>query len=192
MSESTEVMFPDILWAQRPEVVLLTVPLQDAGNVVVEVREGRLLHFEAVSGGQRFRCDLELFREVESEESRHVTLPRQIEIQLRKKQAPKTSTDTEVDECRVWPRLIRDKVKNSHIQVDWSRWRDDDESEEDFNGMDGMGYNDLMAQMMSQKLDNPDSELMQGEVMGNDWQEPKDTSPDNGDDSCDDLPPLEQ
>jgi len=52
-----------------------------------------------------------------------------------------------------WPRLTKDKIKNSHIQSDWAKWVDEDEEDEakplgeDWNednmnnfGMGGGGY----------------------------------------------------
>ena len=29
-----------------------------------------------------------------------------------------------------WPRLTKDKIKNAHIQADWSKWVDEDEEDE--------------------------------------------------------------
>ena len=33
-------------------------------------------------------------------------------------------------EQEYWPRLTKDKIKNSHIQIDWSKWVDEDEENE--------------------------------------------------------------
>lgn len=32
-----------------------------------------------------------------------------------------------------WPRLTKDKAKNPHIQIDWSKWVDEDEEDEESN-----------------------------------------------------------
>lgn len=54
----------------------------------------------------------------------------------------KTDTDAEH-----WPRLTKEKLKNQHIQIDWSKWVDEDEEDEakpvgedwDSNNMQGFG-----------------------------------------------------
>jgi hypothetical protein len=33
-------------------------------------------------------------------------------------------------EAEHWPRLTKEKVKNSHIQIDWAKWVDEDEENE--------------------------------------------------------------
>ena len=33
-------------------------------------------------------------------------------------------------EASYWPRLTKDKIKNTHIQADWSKWVDEDEEDE--------------------------------------------------------------
>lgn len=41
-----------------------------------------------------------------------------------------------------WPRLTKEKVKSPHIQIDWAKWKDEDDDEAsnpfDTNGMNGM------------------------------------------------------
>ena len=42
-------------------------------------------------------------------------------------------------DAEFWPRLLKSKEKNQYIQVDWSKWVDEDEEEEDPNkGLGGM------------------------------------------------------
>lgn len=33
-------------------------------------------------------------------------------------------------DAEYWPRLTKEKVKNTHIQADWSKWVDEDEEDE--------------------------------------------------------------
>ncbi|EAN77687.1 hypothetical protein, conserved [Trypanosoma brucei brucei TREU927] len=191
MTNQSDAIFPNILWAQRAELVLITIPLQDATNVVVEIKEGRVLHFEAEAGGEKYRCDVELFREVVSEESRHAAQPRQIDIQLRKKAPLTESGEEEFAQSRSWLRLTRDKSKNSHIQVDWSRWRDEDEDEDETGGL-GMDYNDLMSRMMTQKGLGEDDCMDCGNHTDEDGVGPGADKANHSDsDDYDDLPPLE-
>ncbi|KEG15676.1 hypothetical protein DQ04_00011430 [Trypanosoma grayi] len=200
MSNVADAACPNIMWAQRPEFVLVSVPLQDATDVVVEIRGGRTLHFAATSDGQKYACAIELFREVASEESRHITLPRQIELKLKKRQLSDACNEEEATLHRAWPRLTRDKERNPHIQVDWSRWKDDDDEGaddgEDGGGL-GMDYGDLMSQMMAQKdFAEAESTSAGSDAPGQEASGIKNnninTNNNNDDDDYDDLPPLEE
>ncbi|RNF05817.1 uncharacterized protein Tco025E_07710 [Trypanosoma conorhini] len=198
MSASKDVVFPNILWAQRSEHVFLSIPLQDASNVVVEIRDGRVLHFAAAAGEQSYGCTLELFHEVSSEESSHVTLPRQIEVKLKKKWPNDPSDDEEAALCRAWPRLTKEKAKNCHIQVDWSRWKDeDDDADTESEGGLDFGYGNMMSEMMMQKgLENEAPAPLQSgaeATVGSANLGKKDDpgAVNNSDDDYDDLPPLE-
>ncbi|ORC93246.1 uncharacterized protein TM35_000011230 [Trypanosoma theileri] len=208
MSASGDEVFPPILWAQRPEYVLVSIPLPDATDVSVEIRDGRVLHFHAVAGGRRYGCALPLFAPVVSEESRHATLPRGVELQLRKRPPPTNEEEGKQEKekfefSRAWPRLTEDKSRNTRIQVDWTRWKDDDEDEEDPSGVDGqdglgVNYEELMSQMMSQKdIDENDLALDEnstgvGVKENNNNSCNSNANTKNEDEDFDDLPPLEE
>jgi prostaglandin-E synthase len=61
-------------------------------------------------------------------------------------------------EKEYWPRLTHEKVKNTHIQSDWSKWVDEDDEEEegqkgisedwDANNMNNFGGGQGGADMM--------------------------------------------
>ncbi|CAD2216960.1 hypothetical protein AGDE_05616 [Angomonas deanei] len=165
-------LFPPLKWAQRPEYVLLTVDLQDAKEVRIQLAEaGAVFVFSCEAGGKSYACRLELYRPVESEESHHVVRPRQVELKLKKKQ-----TDDEEE----WPRLT--KVKNyqqSFIKVDWSRWKDADEVDEQEDLDDfGMGGDSDFMQKMVEQFKVPQNEVGGETAAG-------------GNEEEDDLPPLE-
>ena len=135
-------LHPTVLWAQRPELVLITIPLQDATNVKINV-QGDVLTFSATSAGKDYSCNLTLFGAVVTEESSNVTRPRQIELKLQKKEASK----------EYWPRLTQAKSKSSYIQIDWNRWKDEDDDNKekedlgDFGGMGGFDMQQMLAGM---------------------------------------------
>ena len=87
---------------------------------------------------------MELFAEIDVEDSKWNTKGRNIILNLAKKQP----------EEDYWPRLQKEKVKNNLIAIDWQKWVDEDEEPEegknadmdwdpsamqDFGGMGGMG-----------------------------------------------------
>ena len=85
---------------------------------------------------------MEFFAEVEKEKSAWNTKGRNVIISLAKK-------DTEAE---YWTRLTKAKVKNQKIQVDWSKWVDEDE--EGAAGGDDMGqdWDPSMMQGFGQRL----------------------------------------
>ncbi|MBN8504767.1 MAG: co-chaperone p23 family protein [Burkholderiales bacterium] len=127
-------LHPTVLWAQRSDNVLLTIPLQDATNVSINLSNNTFT-FSCVSEGKSYRATIPLFADVVTEESSHVIRPRQIELKIKK-------SDVNAD---AWPRLTKEKVKISYIQIDWNRWKDDDDDGKDLGdfGMGGGGMSGL-------------------------------------------------
>jgi hypothetical protein len=76
--------------------------------------------YRAESHNNVYAFDIQLFAEVDVEQSKWNTKGRNIILNIVKKDA---SADH-------WPRLTKDKVKNQHIQIDWSKWVDEDEEDE--------------------------------------------------------------
>jgi len=79
-----------------------------------------LVNFRAESHGHAYGFDLALFAAVSMEESKWNTKGRNIILNIVK--ANKSEA--------YWPRLTKDKIKNSHIQADWAKWVDEDEEDD--------------------------------------------------------------
>lgn len=65
--------------------------------------------------------DIELFDEIEREGSKWNQKGRNILLNIKKKDCDKEH----------WPRLIKNKEKNGMIGIDWSKFVDEEEEEED-------------------------------------------------------------
>ena len=76
--------------------------------------------FRAESHGHAYGFDLALFGAVSVEESKWNTKGRNIILNIVKANS----------EDAYWPRLTKEKVKNTHIQADWAKWVDEDEEDE--------------------------------------------------------------
>lgn len=49
---------------------------------------------------------------------------------------------------KFWPRLIKSTQKNQYIQVDWAKWVDEDEEEEDPNkGLGGFDPSQMQSNL---------------------------------------------
>eukprot|EP00755_Sulcionema_specki_P037834 Sspe_Gene.109734::Locus_89901_Transcript_1_1_Confidence_1.000_Length_368::g.109734::m.109734/K15730/PTGES3; cytosolic prostaglandin-E synthase len=101
---------PSVLWAERPDVVLVTVSVQDAEDVNIEVKAGSL-GFTCTAGGVKYHTVLDLKGEVVPEESTKAIRPRQVEMKLKKK-----------EEGPYWEALT--KTKLPHVKVNWNQWKD--------------------------------------------------------------------
>ena len=76
--------------------------------------------YRAESHGHAYGFDLALFGAVSVEESKWNTKGRNIILNIVKASS----------EDAYWPRLTKEKVKNTHIQADWAKWVDEDEEDE--------------------------------------------------------------
>ena len=109
-----------IIWAQRKDVVLVTVKVIDAVEPSVQI-EGNSFIFKGKSYGKdiEYNTRIELFAEIEKAESKYIVRPSGIEIVLKKK-----------DQTVWWPRLAKTTVKLHYVSVDWNRWVDSSDDED--------------------------------------------------------------
>lgn len=133
-----------INWAQRNDVVLVTIPIQDATDVKISLTD--VFSFSCTSSGKQYTAEFSLFDKVVPEESSHVVRPRQIELKIRKADVEK----------EYWPRITKDKVKSQYIQIDWNKWKDEDDegaaAQPDDLGDFGMGGGGGMGGMDMQAM----------------------------------------
>eukprot|EP00756_Hemistasia_phaeocysticola_P010362 Hpha_TRINITY_DN15011_c1_g5::TRINITY_DN15011_c1_g5_i1::g.126331::m.126331 len=122
-----------VVWAERPDVVLITIALQDVADPKINTT-ATTLDFTGTSGDKEYTLHLDLKGEITPEESSQAVRPRQIELKLKKK-----------EEGPYWEGLTKGKMAN--VKIDWSKWKDEDEvaGGDDFGdfgmggGLGGMG-----------------------------------------------------
>eukprot|EP00300_Choanocystis_sp_HF-7_P026304 c29275_g1_i1.p1 GENE.c29275_g1_i1~~c29275_g1_i1.p1 ORF type:complete len:147 (-),score=19.07 c29275_g1_i1:110-550(-) len=127
---ATKVNFPPVKWAEREDKIYLTIDLQDVKDADIKI-EAKNFSFSGVSGknNQKYECAFELNGEVDTEQCKSKVGPRHIEVLLVKKAEG------------YWNKLA--KAKLAYIQIDWTKWKDEDEDEKgdaglgDFGGMGG-------------------------------------------------------
>jgi len=119
-------LLPNIKWAQRKDRVFLTVDHRDIENEKIEWVSPTQLKIEVTSDKKTFAADLELFGEINIEESKWNKNGLHLQFNLVKK-----------EEGPYWKRLLKEDKKHNHITVDWSKYVDEDEEEEE--GQKGLG-----------------------------------------------------
>jgi len=159
-------MSPTVLWAQRSDKVMVSIQLDEVTEEKVKV-DTDSLSFKGTSGGKVYEVHLEFNNCILPDESTQRKGGREYYFELKKK-----------DPGPFWPRLLKDSKKHQNIKVDFSRWRDESESDDDYSGGGGGKYDDASLEDMMQQM---------GSGAGN--FDPGDACSDDSDDE--DLPELE-
>ncbi|ELT99588.1 hypothetical protein CAPTEDRAFT_175529 [Capitella teleta] len=117
---------PPAIWAQRNDRVYITIQLGDCKNPSIKVEENRV-HFSGKGGPDQadYELTIDLFGEVNPEESKYSVLPRNIPILLMRKESGP-----------YWPRLTKEKTKVHWLKTDFAKWRDEDDSDAEAGGDD--------------------------------------------------------
>jgi len=132
---ATGVTQPSAIWAQRNNLVFLTLNVTDAKSPEIKVEANRLF-FKATSCGKVYETDVELYGEINPETSKQEVTDRNVQLVLmRKEPGP------------YWPRLLKAAGKVHWLKVDFGKWKDEDDSDDE--GGDQNREMDL-EQMMSQ------------------------------------------
>jgi len=117
---------PKVEWAQRPNLVFLTICVEDVTDQEIKV-ESDSLYFKGTGGPDKktHEVHMKFFKEIDTEKSKYAVRPRAIEFALEKKEAGP-----------YWDRLLADKVKQHWLKIDFNKWKEEDESDDEEGGQD--------------------------------------------------------
>lgn len=127
---STTQQTPEVLWAQRssasdPEknYVYLTIGVPDvpAKSLKLDIKPTGL-SFTGTSDSKKttYHVDLELYGEIDPQNSKTHHTAANIQLVLRKKELKE----------EYWPRLLKDSKKAHFLRTDFDKWVDEDEQNE--------------------------------------------------------------
>ncbi|KFY23655.1 hypothetical protein V491_02453 [Pseudogymnoascus sp. VKM F-3775] len=139
---SATTLTPEVLWAQRsnatePEknYIYLTISVPDCKpeDLKLDLKPtGLTFSGKSDSLKKSYHVELELFAEIDVDNSKINHTSKNIELVLRKKEAKE----------EFWPRLLKDSKRVHYVKTDFDKWVDEDEQEEapeeDLGGMGGM------------------------------------------------------
>ncbi|EEP79859.1 conserved hypothetical protein [Uncinocarpus reesii 1704] len=134
---------PEVLWAQRSSstdaaknIVFLSFTVPDVPKSSAKVNlTPTTVSFTGHSSTKNidFKVDLELYGEIDVENSKTHHSPRGVDMVLRKKEMKE----------EFWPRLLKESKKVHFVKTDFDKWVDEDEQdeapEEDFSMPGGFG-----------------------------------------------------
>jgi len=126
---STPLLAP-VVWAQRKDQIFLSIDVQDVKDEKIKLEPTKLT-FSGNSGAKKYTSDLEFLKEIDPALSKYAVRPRRIEFVLQKKEPGP-----------YWESLLKTKGKFNWLKVDWNKWKDEDEADDegfDMSGMSGMG-----------------------------------------------------
>ena len=125
---ATKTQFPILKWAQRKDKLFITINVVHSKKPTIEI-EGKKMKYQGTDGNINYSFEIELYDEIDKENSKYTLDSRNIFLKLKKKTAGP-----------YWPRLTSDKVKYHWIEVDWAYFVDEDEEEDakepNFEGQD--------------------------------------------------------
>nr|XP_043636147.1 co-chaperone protein p23-1-like [Erigeron canadensis] len=112
---------PTLKWAQREDLLFITIDLPDAKDVKLKLEpEGRFF-FSATSGIENvpYEIDINLYDNVNVKESKASIGSRNIVYLVKK------------EESKWWSRFLKQEGRTPvFIKVDWNKWVDEDEQDE--------------------------------------------------------------
>jgi len=125
---------PEIMWAQRADVLYITVNLTDIKDQVIQLEKTHL-KFKAKGEVEQkmYEFDLEFFDEINPEKSKQHLTARNLFFVIQKAKEG------------WWARLLKDKAKPHFIKTDFARWKDEDEEDEE--GGSGGPEDDRLSNM---------------------------------------------
>ncbi|XP_076935169.1 co-chaperone protein p23-1-like [Bidens hawaiensis] len=109
---------PILKWAQRDDLVYITIDLPDAKDVKLKLEPEGKFSFSATSGADNipYEINIDLYDKVDVNESKASVGSRNIMYLVKK------------EESKWWTRLIKQEGRTPvFIKVDWNKWVDEDE-----------------------------------------------------------------
>ncbi|KAI8094672.1 HSP20-like chaperone [Thamnidium elegans] len=131
-------LHPTVLWAQRNDVIYLTVEISDIKDHKIDLTETKFT-FKGTGEKEQnqYEAEIEFYNNVDVEKSKQHLTARNLTMAIYKK------------EDGYWPKLQKGGKLN-FLKVDFQKWRDEDEEEEEgqqpADPMGGLDFQSLMAQ----------------------------------------------
>ena len=109
-----------VYWAQRSNLVYLKVAVEDVKSPEIKVDKDHVYYKAVGPNKQEYEANLELFDEIKPDESKFMVRDRGTEFVLIKaKEGP------------FWKRLLKPDQKYHWLKVDFNKWKDEDDSDDE-------------------------------------------------------------
>jgi len=130
---SDRLLPPPVLWAQRKNLLYVKVQLEDCKNPTIKIEKDSI-YYKGKGGtdNKEYEVTLEFLKEIKPEESKFSVKDRATEFVLIKA------------EDGFWKRLLKEDTKFHWLKVDFNKWKDEDDSDDDAEGTD---FEEMMRKM---------------------------------------------
>ncbi|XP_014770918.1 co-chaperone protein daf-41 [Octopus bimaculoides] len=127
-------VIPPVSWAQRKDKLFLTIHVEDCVDPTFDV-QGSFLSFQGKGGPQKktFAVNLTFYKDVNPQGYKKNIGGRELHFVIKKK-----------DEDW-WPRLLKQEERIHYLKTDFTRWKDEDDSDTD--EPDDFNLKDMMNKM---------------------------------------------
>lgn len=131
-----KLLHPAVLWAQRKDIIFLTISLEDANDPDIQLENNKMT-FRSKGGHdqENYGFEFTFFNEIIPEESKKRLTKRQLAFVLKKK-----------EEGPFWPRLLSSSDKVTFLKTDFDKWKDEEDSEEEEEDVN-QNFEDMMKKM---------------------------------------------
>jgi len=176
-------MNPSILWAQDRTHLFITLEIPDFNNQEILFTSTNV-SIKGTSNEINYNLSIDLYNEIDSNNSSWVIKKNCIELKILKGKA------------YYWQKLT--KVKKNNIKIDWQRWKDEDDEEDDNRLLtDFSNFKEtLPEEFLNQNLDNfinlNSNEINDDLEIDDEIEEVNDNNSENNDDNLKELDNLEE
>lgn len=152
MEGTSNTCTPQVKWAQRPKLLLITICLEDCKSPSIEMLTNCLkFHGKGGSDKKIYKFEMKFYKAIIPEKSRFAVRERGVDFVIEK-----------FESGPYWERLVSENTKLPWIKVNFDKWVDEEElkeSEKNKNvacpNFDDMSWNSLMEIL---KRNSPDGE----------------------------------
>ncbi|KAL4003275.1 hypothetical protein ACH3XW_6920 [Acanthocheilonema viteae] len=131
-STTATALHPLVQWAQRDKLLYLTVEIDNVADLQITENS---LHVKGTHGGSKalYEANLDFYAGVKTD-YRKIANDRHLELVINK------------ETPNWWPRLSKSTAKLPWVKVDFNKWKDEDEDEDDMNGGD-LDFQNYMSKL---------------------------------------------
>merc|ERR1711976_33182 len=111
---------PTVKWAQRKDRIYFTIDAVEVTNPEIDIVNGRTLKFKGTTKDRNYEFSLDLYEEVNKEESKFSFTGGNSFLNVRK-----------MTKGEYWPRITEKSCKLNWLQCDWGYYIDEEDEEEE-------------------------------------------------------------
>lgn len=124
-----QTLTPQVKWCQRKDRVLAKLEARNPKSETIEFVAPNLLKYNGVCDGKDYKLELELFDDIDVENSGYKRCGFVVDLLIKKA------------EEKSWPRFTKTTQKLANVAVDWNNWVDSDEEDPEEEADGGQDFN---------------------------------------------------